>query len=530
MKNKIQLFLPAFIMATIVVSCTKMDKINILNTGSFTDTSASLKDAAGITLGVAVDYTPMTSDAGYSAVAKRDFDAVTFGYEMKHGAIVQDNGTLNFTKADALVNAAAGLEVYGHTLGWHQNQNATYLKNYAGIVLPAAVNLLANGGFESGSGSSFTNWSAYNGASSFSAGSGASEVNSGSRSLKVTNAASGAQYTVQFASDLFNTKIGTQYIVSFYIKATAAGGSMRLSTQPTAQYQGDQTIGTTFTQVTWTFTAKDAQTRILFDMGAKADTYLIDDAAVNEVVPAPSATQVASKVDTALGNFITNSVTHFKGKVKAWDVVNELFSDDGTLRNNTNTPTPSGATDYFVWSNYLGRDYALKAFNYAKAADPTALLFINDYALESNNTKLDSLIAMVTELKGKGAKVDGIGTQMHISWNSSYAGIDAMMKKLAATGLLIRISELDVKINPVPKIGFILTPTQAAYQADMYKYVIKSYLANIPKAQQYGITIWGITDNTSWLYKSGQDYPLLYNANYTRKPAYSGVLQALKGN
>jgi endo-1,4-beta-xylanase len=121
---------------------------------------------------------------------------------------------------------------------------------------------------------------------------------------------------------------------------------------------------------------------------------------------------------------------------------------------------PAGANDWLVWSNYLGRDYALKAFNYAKAADPTALLFINDYNLESRAVKLDSLIAMVTELKGKGAKIDGIGTQMHISRNTSYDGIDQMFKKLAATGLKVHISELDVRINPAVVPGYILTPLE----------------------------------------------------------------------
>lgn len=526
-------FLLAAVLVTGVMGCSKMDKIGILNNGGYTDTAATLKGSSSANIGVAVDYAPMTGDAKYAATVKNEFRGVTFSYQLKHGAIVQNNGTYNYTQADALVNACAGLTIYGHTLGWHQNQNATFLKAYAGITLPAAVNLLQNGDFESGSGNSFTNWSAYNGGTAFVAGSGSNEVHGGSRSLKVINPGDnpGAQYKVQLASDLFSTKSGTQYVVSFWIKAAAAGGSMRLSTQSpagAAQYQGDQTIGASWSQITWTFTANDVQTRILFDMGLKADTYYVDDATVNEVVVAPSGAQVANKVDSALYQFINTTVTRYKGTIKAWDVINELLADDGSIRNNTNTPAPSGSTDYFVWSNYLGRDYPVKAFTYAHNADPDALLFINDYALETNNTKLDSLIALVNELKSKNVKVDGIGTQMHVSWNTSYAGIDNMMKKLAATGLLIRISELDVKINPVPKTGFILTPTEAAYQADMYKYIVQSYLKTIPPAQQYGITIWGLTDNTSWLYNNGQDYPLLFNAAYAKKAAYAGVLQALR--
>jgi len=364
------------------------------------------------------------------------------------------------------------------------------------------------------------------GASSFSSGTGAN-VRTGTRSLQVAVTTAGAQYTVQLASDLIPTTIGKSYVVTWYIKAATNGGSMRLSTQPTAQYQSDQTgLGTSFTQLSYTFTAKDAQTRILFDMGQTVNTYWIDDVSVKEVVTAPTNSQVAVKVDQALNDFITTTVTRYKGRIKAWDVINELFADDGNIRNNTNTSTT--ASDVFVWSNYLGRDYGLKAFGYAAAADPNALLFINDYNLESSTSKLDSLIAYVKEIKAKGAKVDGIGTQMHINWNSSYAKIDAMFQKLAATGLKIRISELDVRMNPDKKTGFTNSALFQGYQADMYSYVIQSYRKYIPAAQQFGITIWGIGDADSWLYANGTDYPLIYDVNYAKKPAYAAVLQALK--
>ncbi|MBK6938509.1 MAG: endo-1,4-beta-xylanase [Chitinophagaceae bacterium] len=103
---------------------------------------------------------------------------------------------------------------------------------------------------------------------------------------------------------------------------------------------------------------------------------------MKEVIDVPTGAAVAAKLDELLGKYITPMVTRYKSKVKAWDVVNELLADDGNLRNNANSPAPAGRNDWFVWSNYLGRDYALKAFNYAAAADPTALLFINDYNLE----------------------------------------------------------------------------------------------------------------------------------------------------
>lgn len=513
-----------------MVACRKNDGFGTTNVTVDYDTVTPLKDAADFPIGVAISQTPILNDPAYTAIVKRDFDGVTFDYHMKHGAIVQNNGSLDFSKADAMMNAVSGMEVFGHTLGWHQNQNASYLKNYAGLIAISAE-MLTNPGFEGG----LSTWSVWNtgnpaGTSTISAGSGANEVRTGSGSMKVVNPTGypGNQWRVQVASPLFNTVVGRQYVISYWVKAATAGGSIRLSSQDqsfgNAQYQGDQTIGTAWQQVTWTITANSAQTRFLFDMGQAANTYFIDDVSFKAILPPPTGAQVAAKVDTALMTFVTGMVNHFKGKVKAWDVINELFADNGSIRTNDNT---TQANDVFVWSHYMGRDYALKAFNYAKAADPNALLFINDYGLETNTQKLDSLLAFVQELKNKGAKVDGIGTQMHISVNTPYSSIDAMMQKLAATGLLIRISELDVRTGSTAA-GAQSFESQAT-QAVMYKYVVGSYLRHVPPAQRHGITLWGLSDNYSWLYNNGVEHPLLYDEKYKRKPAYTSFLQALKG-
>jgi endo-1,4-beta-xylanase len=540
MKNKLIPNLSVLLFAILFASCTKDDKI-ITNPGftSATDTAGTLKGAADIPIGVAIDYSPATTNATYMNLVKNEFDGVTFSYNMKHGAIVQDNGTLNFTNADAMVNACGtGLEVFGHALGWHENQNATYLKNYAQLVASTGPNqLAANGGFENGPAGSNDGWYVYNSnGATVSVGSGANEVRTGTRSMKVLNptAFGGDQWKVQVASDLVNTTPGDQVTISYWVKAAAAGGSTRLSTQNAAgggaQYQGDQNIGTAWQEVRWNITANSAQTRFFLDMGAAANTYFIDDVTVTGLVVANTdPVKIAAKLDTALGLFVTGMVNRYKARVKSWDVINELFDNSGNIRNNGNSPNSNNANDYFVWSNYMGRDFAFKAFKYAQAADPAATLFINDYGLESNPTKLDSLIKYVTELKTRGAKVDGIGTQMHINYFTKHDGIDAMMQKLAGTGLKIRISELDVRVNPDLRGGYVFTPLESFGQEEMYKYVIKSYLKYIPKAQQHGITVWGLTDNTSWLYNNGKDFPLLFNSNYSKKTAYGAATVALKG-
>jgi endo-1,4-beta-xylanase len=92
----------------------------------------------------------MVTNSAYSGVVKRDFNQVTFGNLMKHSSIVKDNGTMDFTNTDALVASVGAMDIFGHTLGWHSQQNTTYLKNFSGLVVPAATELATNPGFESG--------------------------------------------------------------------------------------------------------------------------------------------------------------------------------------------------------------------------------------------------------------------------------------------------------------------------------------------------------------------------------------------
>ncbi|MFL9485219.1 endo-1,4-beta-xylanase [Chitinophagaceae bacterium LWZ2-11] len=531
MSYKLKYFMFALLAAGAFASCSKMKDIGILNTGNYGDSSGTLKSVAGT---MAIGFAAYQGDANYAKyfpIIAREANYLTPGNEMKHGSIVQNDGTLNFTKADAIYNQAttAGLGVFGHTLCWHSQQNAAYIKTYAGITVPAATELLGNPGFESGA----TGWSVFNtnGATvTFATG---ANAHSGTGYMQVVNptAQTGNQWKVQVSSAAFPTTPGKQYIISYWVKATAGGGSIRISTGPSAaQYQGDQTIGTSWQQVSWTITATLTSTTFLFDMGQVANTYYIDDASVKEAVQAPSGAQVALKVDTAMNKFITGMVTHYKGNIKAWDVVNEPLADNGTLRTSTNLGGVTVTSDVFFWSDYsfdgIPKDYALRAFQYAAAADPAALLFINDYNLESSKAKTDSMVAYIAYLKGKGAKIDGVGTQMHCdALTTSLTAIDYMFQQLATTGLKVRISELDIAIRPSPANAAIGDPQMLGYQAAMYQYIVNSYVKYVPAAQRYGITVWGVDDPDSWRAAS---LPLLWDVNFTKKPAYAAYYNALK--
>lgn len=207
----------------------------------------------------------------------------------------------------------------------------------------------------------------------------------------------------------------------------------------------------------------------------------------------------------------------------------------GELRNSTTYKIPdANVNNEFLYGTYIGtkydnNNYILKAFQYAKAADPTALKFINDYNLETSKLKVDSMKALVTFINSKGALIDGIGTQMHIAYNTPHAGIDYAFKVLASTGLKIRISELDVIANTARTATYVPSPTIPGLQADMYKYVVQSYLKNVPAAQRYGITVWGVADTDSWLNTSAApDVPLLFDKNFKKKVTFAGFIQGLK--
>ncbi len=539
---KPQKLLVAGAIALAIASCSKKNDTGTtptpVPTPTTTDTTTLKGSTGGFFFGMATTYNLMNTNTAYAAIVKGQASQTTFGNEMKHGSIVQNDGSLNFTTADAFYTlcANAGVQVYGHCLCWHAQQNTNYLNTLTTGTTVSTTNLVLNGSFESGL---TTNWFTQVSSTSPTAATitlDNTTAEDGTNSMKVVVTTPGANsYSIQAVNDAFAgaAAAGQTYKVSFWAKGA---GSVMLVMQGT-QYEGSSTFNTTSSweqySTTITLPATETAPQVRFNFAA-AGTYNIDNVAVYSTAPvALTQAQKAANVDSALKAYATGMLTHYKGKVRAWDVVNEIMADGASgLRtsSNTNTGQSLGTSGYFYWTDYLGRNTALKAFTYAHAADPNALLFINDYNLESNSVKLDSLIALVKDIQNKGGHVDGIGTQMHISINTATAGIDAMFQKLAATGLKVRISELDIALNPGKTSGFTATSTLLSQQATLYHYVINSYKTNVPKGQQYGITVWGVGDTDSWLNTStSADAPLLYDNTYTAKPAYTSAKQALKG-
>ena len=220
--------------------------------------------------------------------------------------------------------------------------------------------------------------------------------------------------------------------------------------------------------------------------------------------------------ENLLKTHIQTVVTHFKGKVVSWDVVNEAFNDDGTVRNT-------------IWVQKLGPDYVSRCFQYASQADPDAILFYNDYGHEYSAAKRTAINNMITSFKNRGIPIHGIGLQFHITVTQSDANISAAINAAISTGLKIHISELDVRLNTNLSPTLSLTPALADQQAAKYKAVVQAY-KTIPAAQQFGITTWNVGDADSWIpsWQGAPDWPLPFDANYLRKPAYRGIVEGGK--
>ena len=201
---------------------------------------------------------------------------------------------------------------------------------------------------------------------------------------------------------------------------------------------------------------------------------------------------------------------HFRGRVVAWDVVNEAIADNGGMRDT-------------VFRQKLGDQYIADAFRLARQADPQALLFYNDYGGEGLTLKSDRIYSLVQGLLAQGVPIDGVGLQMHVTaaGRPSDANIAANIRRLVALGLLVNISEMDVRIRDVPGTMQVRLDVQKS----VYHSIVGLCVAE-PRCD--GVTFWGFTDAHSWIDgQFGADDPLIFDDQYAVKPAYYGVLDAL---
>lgn len=209
-----------------------------------------------------------------------------------------------------------------------------------------------------------------------------------------------------------------------------------------------------------------------------------------------------------LREHIMTVVGRYKGRVYAWDVVNEAINDDGTLRDT-------------IWLRNIGPEYIELAFRWAHEADPQALLFYNDYGAEGLNAKSDAIYNLVKSLLEKGVPIHGVGLQMHISLENppNPQEVAANIKRLNELGLEVHITEMDVRIRTPARWEDLIR------QAEIYREILKVCLsAENCKA----FVMWGLTDKYSWIpsHFSGYGAALIFDESYKPKPAYYYIAAA----
>ena len=225
-----------------------------------------------------------------------------------------------------------------------------------------------------------------------------------------------------------------------------------------------------------------------------------------------------------LKTHITDVVTRYKGKIYAWDVVNEAILD-GNTAGYRKTP----------FYDIIGEKYIEKAFEYAHAADPKAKLFYNDYNTEKAE-KRENIFQLVKKLKDKGVPIHGVGLQGHWSiFEPSAAELEESITKFASLGLELHFTEVDVSVYPKgqersnePFKGKAeFTPEMENKQAAQYKMIFEIFRKHKDKITS--VTFWNVSDKSSWLdnfpIRGRKDFPLLFDQNHQPKKAYWEVIK-----
>lgn len=228
----------------------------------------------------------------------------------------------------------------------------------------------------------------------------------------------------------------------------------------------------------------------------------------------------SANFETLIKEYITTIVSRYKDKVVSWDVANEIFNDNGTLRE-----------DEFAYKTFEDPiAFYGRCFQYVRDVDPDVKLFYNDYSVVIASGKRFAITEMVKRFQKDGYPIDGIGGQFHYDVNTSETVIESGLRDMANTGLLFHISELDIKVNVKKSNAYQFTEGEKTKQADKYKAIVELYEKVFSDEQKFGITTWGITDKYTWLTSDWheKEYPLLFDASYNRKKAYDGFLAGLK--
>jgi endo-1,4-beta-xylanase len=279
------------------------------------------------------------------------------------------------------------------------------------------------------------------------------------------------------------------------------------------------------------------------DFGTKNKMHIVGHALVWHSQLADFMQNIESKEEMTkyFENHIYTLVSRYKGKINAWDVVNEAFNEDGSMRES-------------VFYKLLGKNYIEKAFKLTHNADPNVDLIYNDYNLYKKE-KRDGVINMVKQMKSKGIKIDAVGVQAHWSLNQpSLYEIEQIILDISKLGVDVMFTELDISVLPSPweQVGADVSQNFSRFEGDpkmdpytdklpksvqnklakRYKDIFQLFIKHSDKISR--VTFWGVMDKHSWLndfpIKGRTNYPLLFNRTYQEKEAYKALIELGSSN
>ena len=533
-------------------------------------------------LGIGTTVSEYVKKGSVYKMTNANFTETVAGNAMKMASCVDGNGNMNFSNVTRYVTAAysAGINVYGHTLAWHSQQPKTWLlklladkpaegtsrmvteeRRCIKIDASAKVNgatdnqlLIYTGSFSS------------NAQYVLSAEVRADKEAKASTSIyaKPTMPIEGTtigdiNFTTQWKTVKLVGKFSKsgRYIVLNLSELEEANkyyfDNISLKINGVEKVKNGDLEGTDVSS----FSQKTA--------GGEVSACEIQDQIEYYYIPTPTPLTPQERHDTlvyAMDKWIKGMMSACFNRVKGWDLVNEAISGGGNdgdgyyvLQGNNPDGNPDATWDVggdnFYWQDYMGAlEYVRQACRLARKYGPADIkLFINDYNLEGTwdlmtkdgiraSKKLWSLVHWIEKWESDGVtKIDGIGTQMHISFNKNSgaqeglkAAITGMFQLMAKSGKMARVSELDMGYNdangksvPVNE----MTEEQHHEMADFYEWIIKEYLRIIPPEQQWGICQWCATDN---IFSGGwrANTPVgIWDSNYYRKHVYAGFVRGL---
>ena len=492
-------------------------------------------------------------------MTNQNFTETVAGNAMKMASCVDGSGNMNFTTVKNYVNAAteAGLNVYGHTLAWHSQQPIGWLsKLLADKPDPTSEETWAEIASKDFRKNKTVGWTSDKDKYGFSLSFDATNGLNIHTTKKCENS-----WDVQFlAMENILVEVGKTYKMTMTVRGSADGKlHTKLGDWNTGEYP-DVSFTTEWQDVEMEYKALVGSCFFMLQCGDfVGDIYVKNikfEGYKGQTIPQTQQERHDTLV-YAMDLWIKGMMEACDGKVKAWDLVNEAISgggDDGDgnylLQHSEgyNSGTWDVGGDAFYWQDHMGDlEYVRQACRLARQYGPEDIkLFINDYNLESdwdNNKKVKSLVGWIKKWEADGVtKIDGIGTQMHISCfesdkilNDIKKHITAMFEVIAKSGKLCRVSEMDMGyVRGSNRWGSSvktsqLTEAEHKKMADFYEWIIQEFFRIIPPEQQWGICQWCPTDapsNSGW---RGGEPVGIWDQTYYRKHVYAGFVRGLNG-